>query len=267
MSESDSGQVTRSAAEVYEEFFVPALFLPWAGRTIETAQIQVGEEVLDVACGTGVVTRIAAEHVAPTGSVTGVDPNEGMLATAARKAPNIHWCKGRAEELPFESDRFDVVVCQFGLMFFEDPVAGLDEMLRVLRPGGRLVVAVWGSIESAPGYARLADLLQRLFGSNSANALRAPFKLGDAQLLASLFAKAGIAHSEISEHEDMALFPSLQAWLFTEIKGWVLADVLSSTDFDRLLAEAQVALSSFVSPSGRVEFPTRAYIVSVTKAS
>jgi ubiquinone/menaquinone biosynthesis C-methylase UbiE len=121
MKAGDTGQVTRSAAEVYDEFFVPALFQPWAGRVVDEARVKPGDAVLDVACGTGVVARIAAESVGPMGSVAGLDLNEGMLAVAARRSPGVHWHHGRAEEMPFESDFFDAVVCQFGLMFFESP--------------------------------------------------------------------------------------------------------------------------------------------------
>ncbi len=266
MNKSDTGQVTRTAADVYEEFFVPALFQPWANRVVNAAWIKPGQKVLDVACGTGVVARAAAERVKPGGSVTGLDRNEGMLAVAARKAPWIEWRNGRAEALPFESDSFDAVVCQFGLTFFENPVLAIKEMARVLRPGGHLAVAVWALLEKSPGYARLADLLQRLFGDSAANALRTPFKMGDERLLSSLFTDAGIRGAWLVEEQETARFSSIKDWLFTEIKGWVLADTIDDAQFARLLEEADPSLCSFVSAGGRVEFPVRAYIVCATKS-
>jgi ubiquinone/menaquinone biosynthesis C-methylase UbiE len=164
MSENERGQVTRSAAEVYEEFFVPALLQEWAGLVTEAARIQPGQRVLDVACGTGVLAHSMAGRIGPNGAVVGVDINERMLAVARRKAPTIEWREGRAEMLPFEANSFDTVVSQFGLMFFADRRLAIQEMRRALRPGGRLVVAVWASVENFPGYAELADLLQRLYG-------------------------------------------------------------------------------------------------------
>src|SRR5262245_30686072 len=100
MGEASTGQVTGSAAEVYEAFFVPALFGQWATRLAEAAGLCPGNRVLDVACGTGVLAREAAGRVAPGGSVVGLDRNEGMLAVAAAKAPSIGWRAGRAEALP-----------------------------------------------------------------------------------------------------------------------------------------------------------------------
>jgi len=95
MDDTSRGQVTRSAAEVYEEFFVPALFQKWAPRMAEAARLAPGQKVLDVACGTGVLAREAATRVAPGGSVAGLDRNEGMLAVARLRAPAIEWRMGR----------------------------------------------------------------------------------------------------------------------------------------------------------------------------
>jgi ubiquinone/menaquinone biosynthesis C-methylase UbiE len=154
MEEQSTGQVTRSAAEIYEEFFVPALFREWAPRVAAAAHLAAGDTVLDVACGTGVLAREAAQRVAPRGAVTGLDRNEGMLAVARRAAPAVDWRVGRAESLPFADGAFAAVVSQFGLMFFEDRVAALKEMWRVLRPGRRLAVAVWDSLSAAPATPR-----------------------------------------------------------------------------------------------------------------
>ena len=161
MAASDRGQVSRSAAEVYEEFFVPALFRQWVQPVADAADIRAGDRVLDVACGTGILARHAATRVGAAGSVCGVDINEGMLAVARREAPEIEWRKGAAEALPFADDGFDAVVSQFGLMFFADQAKAIREMRRVLRPGGRLAVAVWDSLANTPGYAAMTALLQR----------------------------------------------------------------------------------------------------------
>jgi len=259
------GQVTRSAAEVYDDFFLPALFLEWTERMADAARIAPGQKVLDVACGTGALACEAARRVAPGGKVTGLDPNEGMLAVARRKAPGVEWRVGRAESLPFSDPAFDAVVCQFGLMFFADRVAALKEMWRVLRPGGRFAVAVWDVLEHSPGYASMTALLQRLFGDPIADELRAPFVLGDPEGLRSLCARAGIPDVEIQTPGGTARFPSIEAWVHTDIKGWTLADLIDDTQYRVLLREAERELRPYVQDDGTVKFHSPAHIVTAAK--
>jgi ubiquinone/menaquinone biosynthesis C-methylase UbiE len=267
MERSERGQVTQSAAEVYEEFFVPALFQQWASLVADVAQISSGQRVLDVACGTGILTREVANRVGANGSVVGLDPNEGMLVVAKRKTPEIEWRQGYAEVLPFESSSFDAVVCQFGLMFFENRRAALEEMMRVLRQGGHLAVAVWDSLENIAGYAAVTELLERLFGSEVADKMGEPFVLGNTKVLQSLFTDAGVSNAQIMTYEGIARFPSINLWVYTEIKGWTLADMIDDVQYQRLLQEAEKELRQFVTPEGTVAFRLPAHIVTATKVS
>jgi SAM-dependent methyltransferase len=265
MNDSPQGQVTRSAAEIYEEFFVPALFEEWPPRVLDAARTRPGQRVLDVACGTGVLAREAARRVGHDGSVTGIDRNEGMLAVARRQTPAIQWQNGVAEALPAASEAFDTVVCQFGLMFFDDRAAALKEMWRVLRPGGGLAVAVWDDLEHSPGYAAMVVLLDRLFGKRIADELRAPFALGDANALASLLEGSGIPGVEIATYAGIARFPSLGDWVRTDIKGWTLADLIDDAQYELLLAESRQALAALVGHDGTVAFASPAHIASAVK--
>lgn len=266
MEEALKGQITRCAAEVYEEFFVPALFRQWPPRVLDAARVGQGQRVLDVACGTGVLAREAARRVGPSGSVTGIDRNDGMLAVARRCAPKVHWQMGFAEALPFVDGAFDAVVSQFGLMFFDDRTTALKEMWRVLQPGGSLAIAVWDALDRSPGYAAMAALLERLFGKCIADELRAPFALGDADALAALFGSAGVRSVGISPHDGMACFPSLESWVHTDIRGWTLADLIDDAQYETLLAQARETLAAFVQPGGAVDFPCPALIASAVKA-
>jgi ubiquinone/menaquinone biosynthesis C-methylase UbiE len=266
MDDTLKGQVTRGAAEVYEEFFVPALFSEWAPRVADAARLEPGQKVLDVACGTGVLAREVAPRVAPGGSVVGLDRNEGMLAVARRVAPAVEWRPGMAEALPFPDRAFDAVVSQFGLMFFEDRVAALREMWRVLRPGGRLAVAVWDVLDHSPGYAAMVRLLRRLFGDRVADQLRAPFALGDPEALRSLFAEAGIPGVAIRTSDGTARFPSLEAWVRTDVKGWTLADLIDDVQYRTLLREAEGELGPYVGRDGAVAFRSPAHIATATKS-
>lgn len=265
MTKASQGQVTASAAEIYEEFFLPALFQSWPPRLIAAADVKPGQRVLDVACGTGVLARALADRVHPGGFVVGLDINDGMLAVAQQKAPEIEWVAGRAEALPFADASFNAVLSQFGLMFFEDRKGAVREMARVLRPGGPLAVAVWDRREHSPGYEAMATLLQRLFGDEAAESLAAPFALGDPDEFQALFEGAGLDDVTLTTHDGTARFPSIESWVFTDVKGWTASDLIDDAGFERLLAEAERELQRFVAPNGEVFFNAPAHIVTAIK--
>jgi SAM-dependent methyltransferase len=260
-------QAQIDAANAYEALFVPALFRQWAPRVVDAAQIQPGQRVLDVACGTGILAREVASRTGPTGSVAGVDPSPGMLAVAKRLAPGVEWRQGAAESLPFPDQSFDAVVSQFGLMFFTDCRQAVREMLRVLSPEGRLAVAVWDSLDNIPAYASEVALLERVAGQRAADALRAPFVLGNRQDLATLFADAGMASAEITTHHGTAQFPSIRTMVEADLRGWlpVMGVILTEDQIARILQEAEHALSSYVTGEGRVAFDSPAHLVRATK--
>jgi ubiquinone/menaquinone biosynthesis C-methylase UbiE len=264
MNEHEKGQVAASAAEIYEQFFVPALFAEWPECILQAANVQTGDSLLDVACGTGVLAQEAADLVGTNGSVVGVDINEGMLAVARQKAPNITWKGGPAEALPFSSNTFDRVVSQFALMFFEDQAKAIAEMGRVVRPGGTVTVAVWDSLAATPGYAAVAEVLNELFGPEVAQSIQAPYSLGDKQKLTSLFAEAGMNDITIRTITGQARFASIEAWIYTDIKGWTLANIIDDEGYERLRQHAPQKLAQFVLADGSVAFDAPAHIITFT---
>lgn len=263
MVQAQQGQVNRSAADVYEEFFVPALFREPALHVVRNANIQPGQSVLDIACGTGVLARETVSFTGEAAKVTGLDRNDGMLAVAKRLAPDINWHLGLAEALPFADQSFDRVFSQFGLMFFDDRTAALQEMKRVTKPGGKMQVAVWGSLESTPGYAAMVKLLDRLFGMQAADALRMPFVLGEPDILRQAFADAGVTVAQLDHFDVIAHFSSLDAWVHTDIKGWTLADMINDEQFQTLLRESRKALADFEHSDGSVTFRSPVHLVTV----
>ena len=259
-------EAQRSPAEVYDEQFVPALFRHWGPVLCDAAAISSGQRVLDVACGTGALTVAVAGRVSPGGAVFGLDANPEMLAVARRKHADIDWHAGRAESLPFADASFDAVVSQFGLMFFDDRIAALREMQRVLRPGGRLAVAVCDALERSPGYASLAALLERLFGKRIADAFRAPFVLGDAAALRTLCADADIAEASVVRRQGTVRFASIDALVSTERACvWTLGGLLDDAQFERLRREAQSTFLPFVDASGMVAFAMPALLITAAK--
>ena len=252
MSAQDAWQLVRDAAIAYENDFVPAIFDQWPPVLAQIAGIKTGDRVLDVACGTGILAREAAARVGPTGRVTGLDLNDGMLAVARRLRPELDWRQGDAERLPFEDEVFDVVASQFALMFFPDRVAAMREMWRVLAPRGRLVVAVCAPLAHSKGYSVLASILRREAGEPAAAMVEGYFAVGDEATLEGLCNTAGIACASVHNHEGWARFASIDEFIRIEIKGSPLAGLVDQTGYQQVLQAARRELVGFCDAQGRI---------------
>lgn len=187
-------QPTGNLAENYERYGVPVIFRPWALNLIDRSGLKPGERVLDVGCGTGIVTRLALERVGGEGKVVGIDLLPPMLDVARSVAPPdapVEWRQSSADALPFDDETFDAVLCQQALQFFPDKPAALREMHRVLVPDGRLTVSVWQDLERIPGYAAVADALATHVGPAPAAFVQLICGLGSADDLRSVVEEAG----------------------------------------------------------------------------
>ncbi|MDI9240685.1 methyltransferase domain-containing protein [Lysobacter sp. LF1] len=205
-------------AITYEREIVPALFRPWAEVLLDLARPQEGERVLDLACGTGIVARLAARRVGSGGRVTGMDLNPAMLevaqAQAAQEGLRIEWQQGDATTLPFADGAFDLVLCQHGLQFVPDRTALLKEAHRVLGPQGRIALAVWENLDRHPFWARFNEVLVELIGIP---ALAAPFCLGDAEQLRMLLQMAGFRDIDLAARSMHAVFGDPQGFVAMEV--------------------------------------------------
>ncbi len=250
------------AGRGYEDLFVPALFEPWTGPVTNAADLTSGDRVLDVACGTGVLARRALASVGPSGRVVGIDPAPGMLAIAMEMEPGVEWLTGTAEALPVGNAEFDAVISQFGMMFF-DRAAAAAEMFRVLKPGGRLAVAVWNDVSENPAYADITALLETMVGQAAAEALRMPYSLGNPEDVTQPLAAAGFTNVTADTVSGTARFPSARALVEADLRGWLpLFDiVLEEAVIEDVLAAADERLAGFVDPSGEAVFPPSAHIM------
>ena len=271
MNQQGQWQVAGSAPEVYERELVPAVFGPWAPILVELAHPRPGERVVDVACGTGIVARIVAARVGPKGTVVGVDLNPGMLSVARsamstdpRASGAIQWEEASADKLPFPNASFNVVYCQLGLQFFADRPAALREMHRVLAAGGRLAVMVWRGIDESPGFAVLAEALERHVGHTAATIMRAPFALSDADQLEALVRAADFENVAIQRQGGMVRFPSVERFVLSYVAGSPLAGPVSQANDaarEALITDVRNGLGKYTSDT-ELAFPIAAHLLS-----
>lgn len=166
MTEAQQGVFTASLPELYERFLVDPLFRPFAQALLDRIAPAPTDRLLDVACGTGIVLRLAQHTIADRGRLVGVDASPAMLAIARSVAPTIDWRQGDAAGLPVNQDEaFDAVTCHQGFQFFADKPAALREMRRVLAAGGRVALATWQPIDDAPLFRDLQRVAEQYLGS------------------------------------------------------------------------------------------------------
>jgi len=259
-------QLSVQAAEAYESSFVPALFADWAPHLVEAAGVAGGQAVLDVACGTGVVARAAADRMGGRGRVVGLDVNEGMLAVAGRLRPDIGWRQGDAGDLPFGAGEFDVVLCQSALMFFPDRAGALREMARVATAGGTVAVQVWDRLEAQAGYGAMYDAFAGHLGGQASELGGAYWALGDLDLLGSLFEAAGLRVAAARTRVGAARFGSATEAVATEIEATPLAARIDQDTRRRLVEAGTAAIRRFEVDGGRAELPISGHLVVGTKA-
>jgi ubiquinone/menaquinone biosynthesis C-methylase UbiE len=223
-------QLQGNAAERYERWVVPFISGPWVPPLLDLLELRAGERVLDVACGTGVVSRLALRRVAPSGTVTGLDLNEGMLSVAGRlplpPGLTIDWRQGSALALPFADRAFDVVVCQHGLMFFPDRLKALGEMRRVLTPGDRVALSVWTG--PSPYFAAQREGLARYVSAEAASTSTVAFSLGDAAELGGLLKGAGFRDVVVHLVRMTLRLPAPEEFLLRHLSALPPAELIAA---------------------------------------
>lgn len=271
MDQRDHYQLNDSAPELYQRYLVPAVTGLWAADLLARICLRSGERVLDVACGTGVVARGAAEQVGASGHVAAIDVNAEMLKVARRVDPPagvpIAWQQASALDLPFDEGSFDVVLCQLGLQFFPDPGAALRQMRHVLVARGRLGLNVYSAIEQTPAALALSEALDQQIGGDASRSKRSEHSLADAAELRKLVAAAGFGDIKIATVTQTLRFPSVSDWVHIQLSAGPLATLLNGLDPARVesvvnavVADVQVALAAHSGPDG-LAFPQEAHVL------
>lgn len=261
MNAPETFQIPLDTAELYEAKFVPALFADWAPHVVDMADVIRGHSVLDAACGTGIVARTALDRVGPEGQVVGVDLNQAMLTVAGRVCPGIELHRADVTDIPFESGTFDAVLCQMALMFFPDRVAAIEEMRRVVKPGGTVVVMVPSSLDAQPAYRTLVDLAARHAGPEAVAMLSAYWACGDLDELLATVRAAGLEVLSTRTRMGTARFGSIDEFVAVEVESTPVRERLTDDEYDTLRREANSVLRGFTTADGRAEIPIEGHLV------
>lgn len=256
-----------SPAEVYEDFLVPGIHARWTPLFLDYAAPVPGIRVLDLACGTGIVSRSLAPSLLPGGNVMAVDVSEDMLSVARTccDAPNVEWQQGDTAALSTGDAHFDLILCQQGLQFFEKPASAAAEMRRVLKKEGRAVVSIWQGLEHHPLYEALL-IAEAEYLDAPVRAVSRPFQFGDSDVLQALLEGAGFARVDVARESLDVRFPSAERFVALTILAG--AAIVPESDMDAEQRKTMVQeigrdiepiLQDYVDGND-VTFPMHAYI-------
>jgi ubiquinone/menaquinone biosynthesis C-methylase UbiE len=260
-------------AETYEREWVPGLFEPWALALLDFADVRGAVRLLDVACGTGIVARRAAQRLAGQAHVAGIDLNPKMIAVARaateREKLSVTYREGSAESLPFGDAEFDLLTCQQGLQFVADRQRAVVEMHRVLAGGGRLALALWLGLDRHPLMGEMNEVIHRHLG---VPALAMPFSLCDPAGIRALLENAGFSDIEMTSQTKVARLPAADrfAALQIDIIAAAIPAVQSMDDAARanLISAAHDEMTGIVSKAAQadhVAMPMTSWLVSAQR--
>lgn len=246
----------QAAALQFQNCVVPHFLGPWIPDLIGYAGLQKGDRVLDVACGTGAVTRAIAEKIGSSGSVAGLDMSPEMVAVAKQvtgsPVPAIEWHIGDAASLPFADSSFDVVLCQQGLQFFTDRPGAVREFRRVLSPSGKMAVAVWSKLENNLYFQAVIKTATRYLGEEVGRQFHTSFSLAEPAELRTLLLGAGFKSVEVKSLARTMTLPPLEEFLPRHLASTSLASIFASID-----SETQAGIFAGVARELRIEDTAR----------
>jgi ubiquinone/menaquinone biosynthesis C-methylase UbiE len=222
----------------YEKYLGPFLFEPYALDLMKRLQNRKVKNVLELACGTGRVTKHLLNLVPQDGQLVASDLNPDMIAIAKEKVPDqkIDWQVIDAQELPFSNNSFDTIVIQYGVMFFPDKLRAFSEAHRVLEAGGLMLFNSWDSLHHNPAIEIMHNLLQSEFGDAAPNFLeQGPYSFSDRKLMRQLLEDAGFSDIRLETVQIMSRYDNADVVVKGFCEGSPLAAYLK--DFDSTVKE------------------------------
>jgi ubiquinone/menaquinone biosynthesis C-methylase UbiE len=266
MSESDE-VFAGSIPENYDRYLVPLIFENFAEDIAQRAAALSPSSVLETAAGSGVVTRALMPKLSPNASYVVTDLNQPMLDyAAARQATDnrISWRKADAQALPFDDAAFDLVCCQFGVMFFPDRLSGYREAKRVLKPGGRFLFSVWDRIEENVFANDVTTALAEVFPNDPPRFLaRTPHGYHDTTLIRIELEKAGFSSVVIETKAEHSRASSPRHPAVAYCQGTPLRDEIEARDAAKLEVATDYAASKIANRhgSGEVAAKIQAHVI------
>ena len=246
-----------SIPENYDRYMVPLIFEPFAVDLAQRAASLAPSAVLEIAAGTGVVTRALAPKLSPSASYVVTDLNQPMIDYAAsQQAPDsrIQWRQADAMALPFEDATFDLVCCQFGAMFFPDRSSAYREARRVLKPGGHFLFSVWDRIEENIFANDVTNALAEIFPKDPPRFLaRTPHGYHDRDLIRTDLERAGFSHVVIETRAEQSRASSPRLPAVAYCQGTLLRNEIEAREAGSLEAATDYATSAIAARHGTGE--------------
>ena len=259
-----------SIPEIYDRFLVPLIFEPYAADLAGRVAAIQPPDVLETAAGTGVLTRALASRLARSARIVATDLNQPMLDQASRRQTEgtVEWKQADALALPFGDEGFDVVACQFGVMFFPDKVQGFKEARRMLRPGGHFLFNVWDRIENNEFADVVTDALAEVFPDDPPRFMaRTPHGHHDGGPIREALMAAGFTDISIDAVDATSKAPSARHVAIAYCQGTPLRGEIEARDASRLEEATNLAADAVAHRfgTGVIEGRIRAFVITATR--
>jgi len=256
-------QLAGSAPEIYEKVMVPLWFGRWAEALVDSLSLQASEKVLDVACGTGVTTRLAKAKVGSEGEVVGLDINASMLSKARQLADglDITWVESDAGDIDLPSGYYDVILSQHGYHYFPDKPAALGEFHRLLASGGRMAFSIWDG--HSPYTRAICAAVERHISPEIAKKQRSQRETPSADELAAQTSEAGFSEVKTYRQELLIDVPPAYEFVPLHLGSMPIAGAFTALDDGKrnlLVQDVADAMSEYVQ-GDRLVYPDAVHVV------